>query len=118
MHRVPGWGNPHVFIDRPESCYTGICFMRLIVVIAGALGFITVLLGSIAWRRPPDVSLVNGILASFVAAILLRWWMRIWITGLEQSSRQEELSIKLYQYEGEIDSRASVTISSESTGPT
>jgi 4-amino-4-deoxy-L-arabinose transferase-like glycosyltransferase len=92
--------------------------MRLIVVIAGALGFITVVLGSIAWRRPPDVSLVNGILASFVAAILLRWWMRLWITSLEQASRQEELSIKLDQYETETRGQASVTISSEATGPT
>lgn len=76
--------------------------MRLIIAIAGAFGFATVVLGSMAWERPLDVSVVNGIISAFVAAILLRWWMRIWISSLEQVSRQEELEVHLEGLEAQV----------------
>ena len=76
--------------------------MRLIIVIAGAFGFGTVVMGSLAWGRQLDVSMVNGIVSAFVAAILLRWWMRIWISSLEEVSRQEEMSVHLDELEGEV----------------
>ena len=76
--------------------------MRLIIVIAGAFGFGTVVLGSMSWGRPLDVSMVNGIVSAFVAVILLRWWMRIWITSLEEVSRQEEMSVHLDELDAEI----------------
>lgn len=90
--------------------------MRLIIVIAGAFGFITVILGSMAWNRPFDVSLVNGIISAFVAAILLRWWMRIWILSLEQVSRQDEMSIQLDEIEAQISTETPEQNSSESSG--
>lgn len=76
--------------------------MRLIIVIAGAFGFGTVVLRSMSWGRPLDVSMVNGIVSAFVAVILLRWWMRIWITSLEEVSRQEEMSVHLDELDAEI----------------
>lgn len=91
--------------------------MRLIIVIAGAFGFVTVILGSMAWERPLDVSVVNGIVSAFVAAILLRWWMRIWIQSLEHVSRQDEMSIKLDEIEAQISSETSEPSSSESSRP-
>ncbi|MBI4659601.1 MAG: hypothetical protein HY735_12240 [Verrucomicrobia bacterium] len=73
--------------------------MRLVVVIAGAFGFMTVVLGSLAWNKPIETSLVNGAISAFVAGILLRWWMKLWISSLEQVSRQEELAAHLDQLE-------------------
>ena len=77
--------------------------MRLVVVLAGAFGFITVLLGSLAWNKPIEVSLVNGAISAFVAGILLRWWMKLWISSLEQVSRQEEMAATLDQLETEAE---------------
>jgi hypothetical protein len=75
--------------------------MRLIVVLAGAFGFMTVLAGSLIWEKPLDVSLVNGIVSALVAAILFRWWMKIWISSLEQVSREDEMSAQHFQMEME-----------------
>ena len=73
--------------------------MRLVVVMAGAFGFLTVVLGSLVWNKPLEVSLVNGAISAFVAGILLRWWMKLWISSLEQMSRQEEMAATLDQLE-------------------
>lgn len=83
--------------------------MRLVVVMAGAFGFITVLLGSFAWNKPLEVSLVNGTISAFVAGIMLRWWMKLWISSLEQVSRQEEMATQLDQLDaaGESGSKTS-----------
>ncbi len=66
--------------------------MRLIVVLSGAFGFMTVLAGSLAWDKPLEISIVNGIISALVAGILLRWWMRLWISCLEQVSRDDAMS--------------------------
>ena len=77
--------------------------MRLVIVLAGAFGFLTVILGSLAWNKPVETSLVNGTISAFVAGILLRWWMKLWITSLEQVSRQEEMAAHLDQLETEAE---------------
>lgn len=73
--------------------------MRLIVVLAGAFGFLAVVVGNMSGEKPLEQTLVNGIVAALAAAILLRWWMRLWITSLEQVSREEEMSARLDQME-------------------
>lgn len=88
--------------------------MRLVVVLAGAFGFITVLLGSLAWNKPIETSLVNGALSAFVAGILLRWWMKLWISSLEQMSREDEMAARLDELETEASQVQSGTKSSES----
>lgn len=90
--------------------------MRLVVVMAGAFGFLTVVLGSLAWNKPLEVSLVNGAISAFVAGILLRWWMKLWISSLEQVSRQEEMAATLDQLEAEAE-QAQATKFSESGKP-
>ena len=73
--------------------------MRLVVVMAGAFGFLPVALGSLVWNKPLEVCLVNGAVSAFVAGILLRWWFKLWISSLEQMSRQEEMAATLDQLE-------------------
>jgi hypothetical protein len=73
--------------------------MRLIVVLAGAFGFFTVVIGSLAWEKPLESSLVNGIVSALVAGILFRWWIKLWISSLEQVSRQGEISAQQSQNE-------------------
>jgi hypothetical protein len=75
--------------------------MRLIVVMAGAFGFMTVLAGSLAWEKPLEISLVNGIISALVAGILFRWWMKMWISCLEQVSREDAWSEQSAQAEAE-----------------
>jgi hypothetical protein len=75
--------------------------MRLIVVLAGTFGFFTVLIGSLAWEKPLETSLVNGIISALVAGILFRWWIKLWISSLEQVSRQGEISAQQTQNEAE-----------------
>ncbi|MBM3840923.1 MAG: hypothetical protein FJ398_23810 [Verrucomicrobia bacterium] len=75
--------------------------MRLVVAMAGAFGFLTVMLGSLVWSKPIEVSLVNGMISAFVAGILLRWWMKLWISSLEEASRQDEMAATLDQLEAE-----------------
>lgn len=73
--------------------------MRLVVVLAGAFGFLTTVAGSLLWGKPFEICLVNGIVSALVAAILLRWWMRVWISSLEQVSREDQLTAQLDQME-------------------
>lgn len=87
--------------------------MRLIVVLAGAFGFIAVLAGNMAGQKPLEVSLVNGIVAALAAAVLLRWWMKVWITSLEQVSREEEMTARLDQIELETAEQQSASKPSE-----
>ena len=87
--------------------------MRLVVVMAGAFGFLTVVLGSLVWNKPLEVSLVNGAISAFVAGILLRWWMRLWITSLEHMSRQDEMAATLDQLESDAEQAQSGGRSSE-----
>mgnify|MGYP001616437049 CR=1 FL=1 len=91
--------------------------MRLIVVLAGGFGFFTVLAGSLAWEKPLEASLVNGIVSALVAGILLRWWMKIWITSLERVSREDEMSARLDQIETEMTKQQSASKPSESRKP-
>ena len=88
--------------------------MRLIVVMAGGFGFLTVLAGSMAWEKPFEISLVNGIVSALVAGILLRWWMKIWISSLEKVSREDEMSARLDQIETETAKQQSASKLSES----
>ncbi len=83
--------------------------MRLVVVMAGAFGFLTVVLGSLVWNKPLETSLVNGAISAFVAGILLRWWMKLWISSLEQVSRQEEMAATLDQLESDAEQARSGT---------
>lgn len=87
--------------------------MRLIVALAGAFGFLTVLAGSVAWDKPLEISLVNGIVSAFVAAILFRWWMKLWISCLEQVSREDLFSEQQAQIEAEPSKQESASKLSE-----
>lgn len=78
--------------------------MRLVVVLAGTFGFGTALLGSVLWGKPIESSMLNGIISALGAAVLLRWWMRIWIHSLEQVSRENEMSATLEQMQSGDDS--------------
>lgn len=60
-----------------------------------------VLAGSLAWNKPLDVCLVNGIVSALVAGILFRWWMKLWISCLEQVSREDAFSEQAAQMETE-----------------
>ncbi len=88
--------------------------MRLIVVLAGGFGFVTALLGGLVWEKPLEESLVNGIVSALVAGILLRWWMRMWITSLERVSRDDEMSARLDQIETDMAKQQSASKPSES----
>jgi Co/Zn/Cd efflux system component len=91
--------------------------MRLIVVMAGGFGFLTVLAGGMAWEKPFEISLVNGIVSALVAGILLRWWMKLWISSLERVSREDEMSARLDQIENEATKQQSGSKLSESRKP-
>ena len=71
--------------------------MRLVVVLAGTFGFGSALFGSVLWGKPIEMCMMNGVVSALGAAILLRWWMRIWIHSLEQVSRENEMSATLEQ---------------------
>jgi hypothetical protein len=73
--------------------------MRLVVVLAGTFGFLTVIAGNLAGEKSLEASLVNGIVSALVAGLLLRWWMRLWISSLEQVSREDEMSARLEEIE-------------------
>lgn len=75
--------------------------MRLVVVITGAFGFMTAVAGSLAWDKPLDVCLVNGIVSALIAGILFRWWMKLWISCLEQVSREAAFQEEAAQLESE-----------------
>jgi hypothetical protein len=81
---------------------------------AGGFGFLTVLAGSLAWEKPFEISLVNGIVSALVAGILLRWWMKLWISSLEKVSREDEMSARLDQIEMETTKQQSASKLSES----
>ncbi len=76
--------------------------MRLIVVLAGAFGFITAMAGSLSFNKPLEISMVNGIVSALVAGLLLRWWMKIWISCLEQVSREDAWSEQQAQTDDEV----------------
>ena len=78
--------------------------MRLVVVLAGVFGFGSALLGSLLWGKAIETSMLNGVVSALGAAVLLRWWMRIWIHSLEQVSRENEMSATLEQMESGEDS--------------
>ena len=81
--------------------------MRLVVVLAGVFGFASALLGSFLWGKPIEMSMLNGVVSALGAAVLLRWWMRIWIHSLEQVSRENEMSATLEQMQAGEDSGSS-----------
>jgi pilus assembly protein TadC len=91
--------------------------MRLIVVLAGVFGFLTVLAGSFLWNKPLDESIVNGIVSAFVAGILFRWWLRLWITSLEQSSRNDEIVFQQETYDAQMSESPPGSKSSEFRRP-
>ena len=91
--------------------------MRLVVVLAGTFGFLTALGGSLMWSKPFEVCLLNGIVSALVAAILLRWWMRVWIFSLEQVSREDEMTSQLEQLESQSMEQSSTSTPSESRRP-
>lgn len=76
--------------------------MRLIVVLAGAFGFITAMAGSLSFDKPLEISMVNGIVSALVAGLLLRWWMKVWISCLEQVSREDAWSEQQAQTDDEV----------------
>lgn len=91
--------------------------MRLIVVLAGLFGFFTVMIGSIVREKPLDTSIINGIISALVAGILFRWWIKLWISSLEQVSRQGEISAQKAQAEAESAESSSGSKPSEPRRP-
>jgi Co/Zn/Cd efflux system component len=91
--------------------------MRLVVVLAGTFGFLTVLFGNVAGDKPLEATLVNGIVSALIAGLILRWWMRLWISSLEQVSRDDEMSARLDQIESDADAKSSGSKSSEFRKP-
>ena len=83
--------------------------MRLVVVLAGTFGFGSALLGSLLWGKPIEFCMMNGVISALGAAVLLRWWMRIWIHSLEQVSRENEMSSTLEQMQGDDESGGTPT---------
>ena len=87
------------------------------VALAGAFGFGTVLLGSVAWDKPLESSLVNGFVSALAAGLLFRWWMKLWISSLEQASKEDEMAAHLDQIESESISQPMGSKSSEPRKP-
>lgn len=75
--------------------------MRLVVVLAGIFGFGSALMGSVLWDKPIEACMLNGVISALGAAVLLRWWMRIWIHSLEQVSHENEMSATLEQMQSD-----------------
>ena len=62
--------------------------MRFAIALAGAFGFITALLGGLIGDKSIEDCFFHGLVAALGAAFLLRWWLRIWIRSLEQTSNE------------------------------
>lgn len=91
--------------------------MRLVVVLAGTFGFLTVLAGNMAGEKPLEACLVNGIVSALIAGLLFRWWMRLWVSSLEQVAREDEMSSRLEQLDSESEQAANRSKSSEFRNP-
>jgi hypothetical protein len=91
--------------------------MRLVVVLAGTFGFVTVLVGNLAGEKALEATLVNGIVSALIAGLILRWWMRLWISSLEQVSRDDEMSARLDQIESDSGAKSPGSKSSEFRKP-
>ncbi|MEK7675874.1 MAG: hypothetical protein AAB676_08595 [Verrucomicrobiota bacterium] len=62
--------------------------MKLLMVIGGLLGFvISLVIGLVQSSAWPSV-LWRASAAALVAGILMRWWGRIWLTNLQQVTRE------------------------------
>ncbi len=64
--------------------------MRLVIVLAGILGFLSVVIVSLAWGKPVEKSIVSGVLVALVSAVLSRWWMKVWLSNWQQASQANE----------------------------
>jgi len=59
--------------------------MRFAVVMAGAAGFSVVLAVNLLLEKALDRSLIQAAVAATGFALLGRWWLKLWTTGLEQT---------------------------------
>jgi hypothetical protein len=59
--------------------------MKLLVLIGGIAGFAIGLISGVAGQGSWPMSIWRACLATYVAALLARWWGRIWMQSLKQS---------------------------------
>jgi hypothetical protein len=67
--------------------------MKLLMVIGGLIGFSISLGFSWAQESPWPSVLWRAALAALMAGILLRWWGRLWIQGLQQSHQERRIAL-------------------------
>jgi hypothetical protein len=66
--------------------------MKALIVLGALIGF---LIGSgfgLAGRGPWPEALWRACAAAFVAAVLTRWWSRVWLNGLRETLEQRRHS--------------------------
>lgn len=62
--------------------------MKLLVLIGGIVGFAVGLVSGVLAGCSWPTTIWHACLATCVAALLVRWWGRIWIQSLKQSYRE------------------------------
>ena len=67
-------------------------YMKALIILGALIGF---LIGSgfgLAGRGPWPEALWRACAAAFVAAVLTRWWSRVWLNGLRETLEQRRHS--------------------------
>jgi hypothetical protein len=63
--------------------------LKLLMLWGGVLGFLIGIGGGLARGHPVPVVLLQGCVATYLGGRLFRWWGRLWLKGLVQSSAPE-----------------------------
>lgn len=67
--------------------------MKLLILIGGVGGFLIGLGFGLAAQNEWPQTIWQACLATYVAALLMRWWGRIWMQNLKQSYREHLLAL-------------------------
>ena len=72
--------------------------MKLIMVLGGLIGFAIGLGFSWAQGSPWPAVVWRAAIAALLAAVLLRWWGRLWMRCLQQSYRERQEASKKAEF--------------------
>ena len=63
--------------------------MKALLALGGLIGFGMGLGLGLAYEKSLPSALVHACVATCIGALLLRWWGRVWLRGLQQAGQEQ-----------------------------